>query len=196
MAPASAVPDVYYYIFGLYEPVLAFLGFIGVLADPKAMHDSQATDPATATPLARATLVTIIQLGHTCALLGLLNLCILRALRAHLAAVPAIQERLATALLTPLLVGDVLHIVLTLWALGDARWDLADWSATTWATVVLGLTLLVPRAGWHAGVGRYVDTRDGAFQRMADVPSQLIARPLKTEVLSARKDTDVDHLSI
>ncbi|KAL1661592.1 hypothetical protein GGF50DRAFT_105086 [Schizophyllum commune] len=168
----SAIPDAYYYIFGVYEPLLTFLGFAGVLVDPKAVStpsDSQATDPAHAEPLPRATLVTIIQLGHACALLGLLNACILRALRTHLAHAPALQERIAAALLTPLLVGDVVHTALTLWALGEARWNSAAWSPTTWCTVVLGLTLLVPRAAWVAGVGRYVDTRDGSYQKMADV---------------------------
>ncbi|KAL1731043.1 hypothetical protein EV714DRAFT_283748 [Schizophyllum commune] len=165
----SAIPDAYYYTFGVYEPLLTFLGFAGVLVDPKAAHDSQATEPGNDGPLPRATLVTIIQLGHACALLGLLNACVLRALRTHLGHIPALQERIAAALLTPLLIGDVVHTALTLWALGEARWNFAAWSPTTWCTVVLGLTLLVPRAAWVMGVGRYVDTRDGAYKKMADV---------------------------
>ncbi|KAL1722488.1 hypothetical protein EV715DRAFT_193130 [Schizophyllum commune] len=165
----SAIPDAYYYTFGIYEPLLTFLGFAGVLVDPKAAHASQATEPAHDGPLPRATLVTIIQLGHACALLGLLNACVLRALRTHLAHTPALQERIAAALLTPLLIGDVVHTALTLWALGEARWNFAAWSPTTWCTVVLGLTLLVPRAAWVMGVGRYVDTRDGSYKKMVDI---------------------------
>ncbi|KAL1743750.1 hypothetical protein HDZ31DRAFT_40188 [Schizophyllum fasciatum] len=179
MAPTSAVPDAYYCIFGLYEPFLTFLGFIGVLADPKAAYDSQATDAAPSGPLPRAALVTIIQLGHTCALLGLLNACVLRALRVHLALAPASQERIAAAVLMPLLVGDVVHAALTLWALGDSRWDLAVWTPITWCTIGSGLTLLVPRVAWVLGIGRYVDARDSAFTKMA--PSKPKARSDKTD---------------
>ena len=33
----SAIPDAYYYTFGVYEPLLTFLGFAGVLVDPRAV---------------------------------------------------------------------------------------------------------------------------------------------------------------
>jgi hypothetical protein len=124
----------------------------------------QAPWPGGAPPpgaLPRATFVTIVQLGHVCALLGTLNFFVLRAARTHLAHAPALQERLARALLAPLLVGDVSHLVATLWALGPRRWDWAAYEPTTWAVVATGVTLLVPRVCWHLGVGRYVDMRDG-----------------------------------
>lgn len=110
--------------------------------------------------LPTATLVTIIQLSYVCSLLGLVNLFVLSAVRTHLKSKPALQEKIVGSLLTPLLIGDIFHLGLTLWALGDQRWNFQNWSPMLWTTVILGLTLMVPRVCWHLGVGRYVDSRD------------------------------------
>jgi len=162
--PTSAIPAVYYAIFGIYEPLLTVLGCFGALADPKKTHDSQAPWPNNKPPpgpLATATLVTILQLAHVCALVGFINLFVLRATRKHLASQLALQETIVRALLTPLLVGDVVHVVLTLWALDPSeRWAVMSWSPLLSLTVFAGLSLLVPRMMWHAGVGRYVHSRD------------------------------------
>lgn len=64
------------------------------------------------------------------------------------------------ALLTPLLIGDVAHLGVTFWALGDSKWDLSTWTPLLWTTFVLGFSLLIPRAMWHMGIWRYVDGRD------------------------------------
>lgn len=116
-------------------------------------------------PLPKATVVTLTQLAHTVGLLGALNFFLLRAARKHLWSQPAIQEKIVMALLTPLLLGDFLHIGLTLYALGEERWDVGQWEGMLWATVVLGLTLLVPRLAWYLGVGRYVGSRDGQMAK-------------------------------
>jgi hypothetical protein len=105
--------------------------------------------------------VTVVQLAHVCGLLGLINFSFLRAATRYLSGQPALQEKMVAALLTPLVIGDVLHITLTLWALGDARWNVSEWSVVIWLTVLIGLSLLIPRVTWHMGIGRYVDSRDG-----------------------------------
>jgi len=159
----SALPDFYYALFAFYEPALTIIGFIGALCDPETTHNTQAPWPVGTSPpdiLPKASIVTVIQLGHVCALMGLLNLFVLTAARKHLASQPATQEKIIRALLTPLLIGDVLHIYVTLWALGDDRWDVARWSPMLWTTVVLGVSLFIPRVMWHLGVWRYVDARD------------------------------------
>lgn len=112
-------------------------------------------------PLPKAAVVTLLQLAHTVGLLGTINMFVLWAARRHLWSQPAIQEKIAAALLTPLLLGDFLHIALTLWALGEERWDVSRWEGTLWITIVTGLTLMIPRIAWHLGVGRYVERRDG-----------------------------------
>ncbi|KAJ7095446.1 hypothetical protein B0H15DRAFT_775139 [Mycena belliarum] len=162
--PTSAIPTPYYVIFAMYEPCLTTLGFLGALLDPKGTYDKQAPWPNGAQPpddFPLATRITITQLGHVCGLLGLLNICLLSTARAHLSLQPALQEKIVSALLTPLLIGDFLHLYLTLWALGEQRWDVQNWSPMLIVTVVLGLTLLVPRVMWKLGIGRYVDSRDG-----------------------------------
>jgi hypothetical protein len=108
-----------------------------------------------------ATIVTIVQLAHVCALLGLINIFVLTALRKHLHDKPAVQEKIVQALLTPLLIGDFLHLAVTLWGLGDHKFDFVNWTSMLWTTHILGVSLLVPRLAWHFGVGRYVDARDG-----------------------------------
>ncbi|KAF9057623.1 hypothetical protein BJ165DRAFT_1520989 [Panaeolus papilionaceus] len=164
----SAIPDFYYFCFGAYEPFLTTLGFLGSLVDPIAAHNSQAAWPrgvAPPTHLARATLVTLLQLAHACALLGFVNLFVLSAVRTHLKDQPALQEKIVFALLTPLLMGDIFHLLITLWALGDQKWDFASWSPMLWTTFILGLTLMIPRICWHLGIGRYVDSRDGRYRQ-------------------------------
>ncbi|KAJ8474839.1 hypothetical protein ONZ45_g13632 [Pleurotus djamor] len=159
----SAIPDVYYAIFGVYEPFLTTLGFIGTLADPKSTHDAQAPWPeglAPSQPLPLATFVTLAQLANVCGLVGIINIFLLTAARRHLSANLEVQEKIVSALLTPLLIGDVLHAYITLWALGDQRWEFWNWSPMLWTTLLLGFTLMIPRILWHCGVGRYVHRRD------------------------------------
>ena len=103
--------------------------------------------------------MTTLQLAHVCGLIGLINVFVLRAARRYLSNQPALQEKIVGALLMPLLIGDVLHLVVTLWALGDVRWNFSEWSGMLWATVFLGFSLMIPRIAWHLGIGRYVDAR-------------------------------------
>ncbi|KAF9226529.1 hypothetical protein BS17DRAFT_775778 [Gyrodon lividus] len=159
----SAIPDFYYALFAFYEPALTIIGFIGALYDPETTHNTQAPWPADTSPpavLPKASVVTVIQLAHVCALMGILNFFVLTAVRKHLSSQPAVQEKIVQALLIPLLLGDVMHIYVTLWALGGDRWDVARWSPMLWATVILGFSLMVPRIMWHLGMWRYVDARD------------------------------------
>ncbi|KIY49271.1 hypothetical protein FISHEDRAFT_41161 [Fistulina hepatica ATCC 64428] len=164
MPPKSALPTSYYFIFGVYEPFLTIAGFLGTWANPKAAHDSQAPWPGGEPPdeLPRACFVSIIQLAHVCALMGLLNVSLLSACRS-LDRYPALQEKIVFALLFPLLLGDVVHMYVTLWALGEKRWVFSGWPPVLWATILTGLSLLIPRLAWHMGICRYVDKRDREF---------------------------------
>ncbi len=110
--------------------------------------------------------MTVVQLAHVCGLVGIINVFVLTAARKHLAAQPAIQEKVVGALLIPLMVGDILHLVVTIWALGDSKWDISSWTPLLWTTLVIGLALAVPRIAWHLGVGRYVHSRDGSPKRL------------------------------
>ncbi|KAL4076046.1 hypothetical protein J3A83DRAFT_4357170 [Scleroderma citrinum] len=159
----SAIPDFYYALFAFYEPALTILGFIGALSDPEATHNTQAPWPVDSPPpavLPKASIVTVIQLAHVCALMGVVNFFVLTAIRRHLASQLVIQEKIVRALMIPLLIGDVMHLYVTLWALGDERWDIARWSPMLWTTILLGLTLMIPRIMWHLGIWRYMDSRD------------------------------------
>ncbi|KAJ6515827.1 hypothetical protein C8R45DRAFT_957739 [Mycena sanguinolenta] len=162
MRPTSAIPFAYYTVFAIYEPALTTLGFLGAVLDPEGTHNYQAPWPNGSPPeeLPLATRLTIIQLGHVCALLGLLNVWLLTAARVHLSFQPALQEKIVGALLTPLLIGDVAHLWISLWALGDQRWNVQNWSPMLFITFTLGFTLFVPRVMWQLGIGRYVDSRD------------------------------------
>lgn len=167
MPAKSAIPDFYYFCFGAYEPFLTIVGFLGALVDPLSAHNSQApwsTDVPPYQTLPTATLVTILQLAHVCALLGCINLFVFSAVRKHLPNNPALQEKIVFSLMTPLLIGDLFHMWLTIWALGDQRWNFTSWSPMLWTTVILGFSLMIPRICWHLGIGRYVDSRDGSFR--------------------------------
>jgi len=171
MRHTSAIPDFYYFTFAAYEPFLCFMGLLGTMADPKSTHDGQAPWPASAPPpdmLPRATLVTIMQLAHVCCLFGIINLFVLTAARRHLQHNLALQEKIVSALMVPLLIGDILHLTITLWALGDDKWDVLNWSPMLLTTVILGCSLLIPRICWHLGIGRYVDSRDGHYLKTSN----------------------------
>ncbi|EGO27574.1 hypothetical protein SERLADRAFT_461279 [Serpula lacrymans var. lacrymans S7.9] len=159
----SAIPDFYYALFGFYEPALTLLGFIGTLHDPVSAHNTQAPWPTGSSPpeaIPKASIVTVVQLAHVCALIGVVNFFVLSAARKHLSVQPALQEQIVNALLTPLLVGDAMHLYVTVWALGEERWEIRNWTPMLWTTVVLGLTLMIPRIMWHLGIWRYVHRRD------------------------------------
>ena len=119
-------------------------------------------------PLPRATIVTLFQLAHTVGLLGFINFFVLWTARRHLWSYPAIQEKVVQALLLPLLLGDFLHIALTIWALGEDRWNVSQWEGMLWITIISGLTLMIPRMAWHLGIGRYVESRDGPLLRKGE----------------------------
>jgi hypothetical protein len=93
--------------------------------------------------LPAATIVTTLQLAHTCGLLGIINFFILTAIRDLRS--PALQEKIATSLFTPLVVADVTHILVTLYGIGDTRWKVHEWTSIVWVIIITGLTLLVPR---------------------------------------------------
>lgn len=169
----SAVPTIYYAIFAIYEPFLCVLGMIGAFTDPVkvcipqcALSSSTAdlvlklTSPILSQThnmngpwpvgavlpelLPAATTVTVLQLAHTCALLGIINFFVLTAVR-NLRS-PALQEKMATSLFTPLLVADISHILVTLYGIGDTKWNLDEWPSIVWITIITGLTLLIPRS--------------------------------------------------
>ncbi|KAF5333349.1 hypothetical protein D9611_002480 [Ephemerocybe angulata] len=172
MSPSSAIPDFYYFCFAAYEPFLTIIGFLGACADPTTAHNAQAPWPPGSTPfevLPRPTLVTTLQLAHVCALLGIINAFVLTAVRKHLHGNPALQEKLVFALLTPLLLGDIFHLYVTFWALGEERWAFWEWSPMLWTTVLLGFTLMIPRIAWHLGIGRYVDHRDAHYYKSSSL---------------------------
>jgi hypothetical protein len=187
MAQLSALPNTYYAVFGLYEPFICVLGFLSTVMDPKSVsspapppkqnspasfkfYDQQAPWPSGTPPssLSPASFVTLIQLAHVCALLGVLNFFLLSAVRKHLDVNPAAQENILSAYFTPLVIADFTHLFVTLWALGDDRWNFGKWSSTLWLTFVLGISLLIPRITWHLGIGRYVHTRDRQLKRVFD----------------------------
>ena len=105
--------------------------------------------------------MTVLQLAHVCGLIGIINAFVLHACKRHLESLPRLQEKIVRAIMWPLVMGDALHIVITLWALGDSRWDVQSWSPLLWTTLLLGLTLFIPRIMWHLGIWRYVHERDG-----------------------------------
>jgi len=90
--------------------------------------------------------------------LALINLLLINATRHHFAQDPKAQEVIYKALSTVLMFGDFAHLGITLYAMGPMRWEFGSWSALTWFSLTVGVSLLVPRALWHLGIGRDVPT--------------------------------------
>jgi len=89
--------------------------------------------------------------------MALINLFIIHA-TCHFTQDPKAQEIIYKALFTVLMFGDFAHLGVTLYAMGPMRWEFGSWSALTWVTITTGVSLLVPWALWHLGVGRIVPT--------------------------------------
>jgi len=102
--------------------------------------------------------VTILQLVHLFVLLALINLFVINATRRQFAHDPKAQEVIYKALFTVLMFGDCAHLGITLYAMGPMRWEFGGWSPLTWFSLTVGVSLLIPRALWHLGVGRGVPT--------------------------------------
>jgi hypothetical protein len=96
--------------------------------------------------------------------MGIVNLFLLASVRKHLND-PPLQEKVLWGLFTPLMFGDFTHLAVTLWALGDERWNIYTWSPMMWTNVVIGSSLTIPRICWHLGIKRYVDARDGNYKK-------------------------------
>ena len=166
----SAVPTVYYTLFAIYEPFLCLVGMLGAFVDPVKVcfpivlpspqrtasiyapnyysqtHNMNGPWPVGVVPpetLPAATTATVLQLAHTCALLGIVNFFVLTSIRELRS--PALQEKIATSLFIPLLVSDVTHILVTLYGIGETRWHVDEWPSIIWITIITGLTLLIPR---------------------------------------------------
>ena len=93
-------------------------------------------------------------------LLSLTGISIISATRRYFAQDPTAQEVIYKAYFAVLMFGDVTHTAVTLYAMGpEMRWEFGSWSALTWVTIVANVSLLVPRALWHLGVGRDVPIR-------------------------------------
>ncbi|OSX57992.1 hypothetical protein POSPLADRAFT_1185430 [Postia placenta MAD-698-R-SB12] len=162
----NAIPGFYYFAFGIFEPVLALAIFIGIVADPLKIHNQQGpwrVDPPA--ELSTATRISVLQLSYLSAVVGLTNIFVIHAARKHLASNLPLQETIIKALLWPLLFGDVAHFSLTTYALIGDGWDIAEWPSLVWVGCGIGLYLFVARVAWFAGVGRYVEKRDGKHKR-------------------------------
>ena len=104
--------------------------------------------------------VTLLQLISVLLTMALLNISVIHTTRRYLAHDPAAQEIAYRSLLSVLMFSDFAHTFVTLYGMGpEMRWAFGRWSGLTWLTVGVNITLLVPRALWHLGVGRDVGTR-------------------------------------
>ncbi|KAF8989256.1 hypothetical protein BDQ17DRAFT_478317 [Cyathus striatus] len=150
----SFLPNFYYYWFSVYEPVLVTAGFVGTLLNPLQTYNAQApTTPSSNNGLTVNSLITTLEFSYLSFVIGLVNLFFFRAIRTNsfLMHNPKAQRGLIRAMLVPLLAGDILHLMVTLYAVhaaGYTWWDVASWSSTTWTSVSVGMTLTIPRLAW------------------------------------------------
>ena len=103
--------------------------------------------------------VTLPQLIVVLLAMALMSVSVIHTTRRYFAHLPAIQEVIYRSLFGVLMLSDVAHTFVTLYGMGpEMRWAFERWSALTWVTVGVNITLLVPRALWHLGIGRDIVT--------------------------------------
>jgi len=170
--PKSAVPTVYYIIFGVIEPLITFSSLLEAIFDsekvcvsaeiakrklrPTQILDRYGRQPSGSTEasevLARTAYTVVCQMVVAHAVIGLVNASVLRTIRSLPS--PTLQEKIARSLLIPLAVGDVMHQLGTFYGMGDLRWRMNDWPEILWLNAVFGIALFVPRCARSARIPR------------------------------------------
>jgi len=161
--PKSAVPAVYYVIFGIIEPLITFSSLLEAILSPekvcvssdvarRKLRSAQILDRYARQPggfteaseaFARTAYTVVCQMVVAHAVIGCVNASVLRTIRRLPS--PTLQEKIARSLLIPLAIGDVMHQLGTFYGMGDVRWKMNEWPEILWLNVVFGILLFVPR---------------------------------------------------
>ena len=92
---------------------------------------------------ARTAYTVLCQMAVAHAVIGCVNASVLRAIRRLPS--PTLQEKIASSLLIPLAIGDVMHQLGTFYGMGDVRWKMNEWPEILWLNIIFGILLFVPR---------------------------------------------------
>ncbi|BEJ17910.1 hypothetical protein CspHIS471_0701870 [Cutaneotrichosporon sp. HIS471] len=161
---ADVLPPFYYYFFSLVEPGLSVAGALYAAFRP----ETYAADllPSGVEKLTQAVGNTLRgrmmcgQLGSCFLVLAMNSFSLVPVFRRQ---TPALCEKLTSALLVPLLIGDFTHIILTLVALpGTLAFEPWNWTQLIHGNVSITLGLIVMRMLWFLGVGRQSPAADTA----------------------------------
>lgn len=170
MKTKSALPGLYYALFGVIEPTLMALGFLTFMLDREKSFPDQAlpSSPLLRHPIHPAVHVSLFQLRHMYLLAALVEATVAFFIYSRLTPIGGgmrkermrrtlmLQEGACKALLMPFAIGDVGAIAVTLYALGwKSTRNVQEWNVGVWSVIGLGMSLALPRWAWFAGLGRW-----------------------------------------
>ncbi|GHJ89322.1 hypothetical protein NliqN6_5724 [Naganishia liquefaciens] len=164
---SSVLPAAYYYFFFLVEPLLTLAGAAYAIFLPATYgrellpRGLETFSDAVGHGIRGRLLVGC--LGNCFFLLAMISLSLFPILKTELGHLPILQEKLVRALLMPLAIADITHIMLSLIPLPTSlvlRPDL--WTGLIWGNVGITAVLFTVRTMWFVGIGRQSATRQKA----------------------------------
>ncbi|KAH8799630.1 hypothetical protein DL96DRAFT_1564605 [Flagelloscypha sp. PMI_526] len=158
-----ALPGLYKYLFCYLEPASTLFAGFTIYVYPGALWFYNELLPPTSAvnlrverfPDYNSHQVTL-QLANCYFLLGLISTFAFPAIRKTTSNNLEVQEKLVGAMLTPLAIADITHIIATFVALPPhLKFAFFDWNATTHGNITFTLAVLFTgRMAWFAGIGR------------------------------------------
>ncbi|KAL1412084.1 hypothetical protein Q8F55_003081 [Vanrija albida] len=185
---SDTLPPHYFYFFWLVEPGLSVAGALYAIIWPEeyALDLLPSTTERITNIVGRTVRGQMVfgQLGSLFGILAMISFSLFPLFKWTLGTQPALQEKLVRGLLVPLLIGDYVHIILTLVPLpSEIRWSPLEWTGLIHGNVDVTTVLILFRTAWLFGIARYVPS-DGEAE-----DKQAAATPVKRGRGRPRKTT-------
>ena len=148
---ANALPAVPWCIFGVFEPAALILAFVVTAALPKYYVSSQSkfASPRSLLPSEN---ILLYQLSNLFLLVAVISLYVLNSTN---------DVKVARAFLTALWWGDLGHLGVTVWCMGDSMLNIKMWNLVNWGNVAVPTFLFTARLLCFLGVlGGDVNAKD------------------------------------
>jgi hypothetical protein len=137
------------WIFMVIEPLSTFAGWLGGF-QPDLLLGSTAGDLL---PLPRPVLQVVLQLANCYLLVGLMSAVVMRT---------TVESRVISALIAALLIGDIGHVGVSVYALGNDFWSPLKWSSVDLGNIPFTTFLAVNRVAYFISIQKPKAQRRGS----------------------------------
>jgi drug/metabolite transporter (DMT)-like permease len=136
-----ALSPIPFYVFGVLEPTLQIIGFTVASFGPHLIALTQTPTPISHNLLPSEKIITY-QFGNLLLLIAILSLSFITT---------ANDAAVASTYLSALWWGDLGHIGVTAWCMGERLLNVGEWTLVNWASLVFPVFLFIIRTLYFAG---------------------------------------------